>query len=289
MGRATNVSFGPGALPIVTWRVGAACRIAARRLPRPNPTLMIAPIFSFMLSAAPIWSKSLSIYDPLHERLSSLHVTTVRMSFTDIEEIIGQDLPPSSRKYPAWWGNNDQGGKRHSSAWLNAGWRTEDLALEMEEVSFVRISEPTPPTIFGAGIATSLTADWVPSGDVKLSQDGKLAFPDVPKEAGVYRFRLSGEEKSRCYIGESANLRGRFGSYRNPGSTQATNLRLNALMLEHLEAGGAIGLDLITQIGALTQGNFKKERSLSDKAVRRLLEQAAIVADDATEIESLNR
>lgn len=231
----------------------------------------------------------MSIYDPLRERLSSQHVTTVRMSFTDIEEIIGRGLPPSSRKYPAWWGNNDQGGKRHSSSWLNAGWRTEDLALEMEEVSFVRMNEPSPPTIFGAGIAVSLAADWVPSGEVTLSQEGKLAFPEVPKEAGVYRFRFSSEEKSRCYIGESANLRGRFGFYRNPGATQATNLRINALMLEHLGEGGVIGLDLITQIGALMQGSFKKPGSLSDKAVRRLLEQAAIVADDATEIESLNR
>ena len=231
----------------------------------------------------------MSIYDPLCERLSSLPVTTVRMSFRDIEEIIGRGLPPSSRKYPAWWGNNDQGGKRHSTAWLNAGWRTEDLALEMEEVSFVRVNEPSSPTIFSTGIAISLTADWVPSGDVTLSQERKLVFPEVPKEAGVYRFRLTGEEKSRCYIGESANLRGRFGFYRSPGSTQATNIRLNTLMIEHLEDGGLIGLDLITHLGALVQGSIRKQGSLSDKAVRRLLEQAAIVADDATEIESLNR
>ena len=242
-----------------------------------------------MLSIASIGRYRLSIYDPLLERLSLLPVTTVRMSFADIEEIMGRKLPPSARKYPAWWGNNDQGGKRHSSAWLSAGWRTEDLALELEEVSFVRMNEPTPPVIFGTGVATSLTADWVPTGEVTLSPTRKLTFPDVPKEAGVYRFRFSGEGRPRCYIGESANLRGRFGFYRNPGSTQATNMRLNALMIEHLVEGGAIGLDLITQIGALLQGSSKKEGSLSDKAVRRLLEQAAIVADDATEIDSLNR
>ncbi|WP_406720972.1 hypothetical protein RPE78_00810 [Thioclava litoralis] len=216
--------------------------------------MTIASMFSLILIHLD-WSEFLSIYDPLHERLSSLHVTTVRMSFTDIEEIIGQSLPASSRTYSAWWGNNDQGGKRHSAAWLRAGWRTEGLALEMEEVSFVRITEPALPTIFGAGISTSLSAEWLPSGEVKLSPDGKLAFPDVPKEAEVYRFRITAEETSRCYIGESANLRVRFNSYRNPGPTQATNLRLNAQMLEHLATGGAIGLDLITQIGALTQGN----------------------------------
>lgn len=109
-----------------------------------------------------------------------------------------------------------------------------------------------------------------------------------PKKWGGYRSRLTRENESRCYIGESSNLRGRFGAYRAPGSTQATHLRLNARLREHLGAGGAIGLDLIIQIGAPTQDNRKK-KNLSDTAVRRLLEQAAIVADEATEIEPLNR
>lgn len=231
----------------------------------------------------------MSIYDPLRDRLSSLRVTAVRMRFADIEEIIGRNLPPSARTYPAWWGNNDQGGKRHSAAWLHAGWRVEDLVLEMEEVSFVRKNEPTAPVIFQVGIETSLSADWVAAGEISLSQEGVLTFPKVPAVAGVYRFRFSGGERHRCYIGESANLHGRFGFYRRPGSTQATNLRLNALMIEHLSEGGRIEVDLITKIGTLKQGGFDKEESLSDKAVRRLFEQAAIVADNATEIESLNR
>lgn len=231
----------------------------------------------------------MSIYDPLRDRLASLHVSTVRMRFADIEEIIGRELPPSARKYPAWWGNNDQGGKRHSAAWLHAGWRAEDLALEMEEVGFVRKNELTAPVIFGGRIETSLSADWVAAGEITLSQEGVLIFPKAPAEAGVYRFRLSGGERHRCYIGESANLNGRFGFYRRPGSTQATNLRLNALMIEHLSEGGRIEVDLITKIGTLKQGGSDKEGSLSDKAVRRLFEQAAIVADHATEIESLNR
>ena len=231
----------------------------------------------------------MSIYAPLRDRLSSLSVTTVRMRFADIEEIIGRDLPPSARRYSAWWGNNDQGGKRHSVAWRHAGWRTEDLALEMEEVSFVRESEPTASVVFGGKIVTSLTAEWVASGQITLSQQGAPAFPKAPAEAGVYRFRFSGGERHRCYIGESANLQRRFGSYRRPGSTQATNLRLNALMIEHLSGGGRIEVDLITKIGTLKQGGSEKEESLSDKAVRRLFEQAAIVADDATEVESLNR
>lgn len=211
------------------------------------------------------------------------------MKFADIEEIIGRELPPSARKYPAWWGNNDQGGKRHSVAWLHAGWRAEDLALEMEEVSFVRKNKPPAPVIFGDVIKTSLSAEWLVAGEVTLSQERVLTFPEAPAEAGVYRFRFSGGKGHRCYVGESAHLRRRFGFYRRPGSTQATNLRLNALMIEHLSEGGSIEVDIITKIGTLKQGASDKDASLSDKAVRRLFEQAAIVADDGTEIESLNR
>lgn len=159
----------------------------------------------------------------------------------------------------------------------------------MEEVSFVRMNEPNPGAIFRAGIETALSADWVAVGEITLSQEDFLAFPKAPAKAGVYRFRFSREKKHRCYIGESANLRGRFSFYRRPGSTQATNLRLNALMIEHLSEGGKIEVDLITEIGTLAHSGSNKEESLSDKAVRRLFEQAAIVADNATEIESLNR
>ncbi|WP_353473979.1 hypothetical protein PVT71_18810 [Salipiger sp. H15] len=231
----------------------------------------------------------MSLYDPLKDRLSSLRVTTVRMKFADIEEIIGRELPPSARKYPAWWGNNDQDGKRHSAAWLHAGWRTEDLALEMEEVSFVRRDAHSSSPAFLPAIRSSLSAEWTAAGEITLSSEQALAFPAAPKEAGIYRFRFSGEGGSRCYIGESANLDRRFGSYRRPGSTQATNLRLNELMRRQLMEGGRIHLDLITRIGTLAHDGSDKEETLSDKAVRRLFEQAAIVADNATEIESLNR
>lgn len=231
----------------------------------------------------------MSTYDPLRDRLSFLRVPSVRMKFSDIEEIIGRELPQSARRYPAWWANNDQGGKRHSVAWLHAGWRTENLALEMEEVTFAKGTAPPASNTFSARIDTNLSAEWVVAGEVALSPDGHLAFPNVPADAGVYRFRFVGCEQHRCYIGESANLKGRFGFYRRPGSTQQTNLRLNGLMREHLSKGGMIEVDLITFIGELRNESTGNQASLSDKAVRRLFEQAAIVADDATEIESLNR
>lgn len=80
----------------------------------------------------------MSVYDPLRHHLLTLTVNRVRMKFSSIEAILGRNFPASARKYSAWWGNDDQGGTRHSAAWLKAGWIVEDLDLAGEEVSFVR-------------------------------------------------------------------------------------------------------------------------------------------------------
>lgn len=228
-------------------------------------------------------------YQPLYHRLVSLDVSLVRMHFSDIEEIIGRDLPNSARTYPAWWANNDQEGKRHSTARLTAGWRTEDLSLEIEEVTFTRLNAKAPNKSFAESFDFSLAAVWHHSGNIALSEDKKLIFPAVPSEAGVYRFRFLDIGPNRSYIGESANIRSRFGFYRNPGPTQATNIRLNTMMVDHLSMHGRVELDVILDIGCLSRNGTPLPNSLSDKAIRRLMEQAAIISDQATEIASLNR
>jgi hypothetical protein len=64
--------------------------------------------------------------------------TSVRIAFWRIEEILGRPLPPSARKYPAWWANDPN----HSQAvaWSEAGWRVSghDLVGEWVELSRVR-------------------------------------------------------------------------------------------------------------------------------------------------------
>jgi len=59
------------------------------------------------------------------------------MSFAEIEGVLAFPLPVSARKYQAWWSNARQG-HSHAAAWLDAGWRTADLDLTGETVSFVK-------------------------------------------------------------------------------------------------------------------------------------------------------
>ena len=136
----------------------------------------------------------------------------------------------------------------------------------------------------------SLQLQWVPIGRLVVDQEGKLRFPKAPDSPGLYRLRSrSPIGKMAVYIGESDNLQRRFGNYRNPGPTQQTSLRINAWLKNVLLAQNEVSISVVTQTAWIIDGD---ERALADffkKTIRRLFEQWAITADQATDIESLNR
>ncbi len=67
-------------------------------------------------------------------------VDRVRLTFKQIEEIIGTPLPPSAYQHRAWWAN-DSVGHSHSQQWLEAGWRTSYINLDEQQIDFVRVRE----------------------------------------------------------------------------------------------------------------------------------------------------
>ncbi|CAM3537092.1 hypothetical protein HALO32_02237 [Halomonas lysinitropha] len=135
----------------------------------------------------------------------------------------------------------------------------------------------------------SVGMTWRVLGRLMLDDSRKLAFPAVPDIAGLYRFRLQGAGQSRHYIGETVRLRRRFAHYANPGLSQATNIRINALLQEHLEAGQRIEIDIMTDADRMVVACDLLPVNFTDKATRRLFEHAAIVAEGGEEVESLNR
>lgn len=77
-------------------------------------------------------------YEPLKRHLQSqLTAAQARMTFAEIEGLLAFPLPMSARKYQAWWSNTRQG-HSHAAAWLDADWRTADLDLAGEAVTFVK-------------------------------------------------------------------------------------------------------------------------------------------------------
>ena len=69
----------------------------------------------------------MSVYDPLKIMLSGLPVTTLVLSFAEIEKVINRPLPRSAYDYNAWWSNDDSGKTTHSQskAWTMAGFNAE--------------------------------------------------------------------------------------------------------------------------------------------------------------------
>lgn len=59
-------------------------------------------------------------YDPLNEYLRSASRDEFILSFSDIEKVLGFELPLSAYTYSAWWAN---GGHSQAYAWLDAGYK----------------------------------------------------------------------------------------------------------------------------------------------------------------------
>ena len=248
-------------------------------------------------------------YDSLKDYLSRHHPAEISLSFSEIEKIIGRSLPPSARKYPEWWSNTPVPG-RHSAAWLSNGWMADEVNLTAGHVKFrlnggekqvavrqvtasqpsMQVSrEPMAETVtVKADCHIDLSFEWSVLGAVKM-HDNALVFPPVTREAGLYRITISGLPKTQIYIGESVSLSRRFGNYRHPGPTQQTSLRINALLKDVLSRGASVTVDILSGGVDLRIDGVAVTVDLRDKAMRRMIEQAAIVACGGIDAELANR
>ena len=77
-------------------------------------------------------------YTNLSRFLSSRREPQWIASFADIEEVLGSPLPESARSYQAWWSNQM---KSQSLSWQSVGWKTKDLNLSTETVTFIHVGE----------------------------------------------------------------------------------------------------------------------------------------------------
>lgn len=64
----------------------------------------------------------------------------ITVTFDEVEEILGFDLPKSARKYRPWWAN-DQSHSHAVDGWLKVGWKTDNVDIQDERVEFVKSKE----------------------------------------------------------------------------------------------------------------------------------------------------
>lgn len=78
-----------------------------------------------------------SKYEPLHQHLTGVTSDRIRLSFQEIERILRFSLPNSARQYAPWWANTG-GSHIQADAWMSAGWRTAQVDVQGERVTFER-------------------------------------------------------------------------------------------------------------------------------------------------------
>jgi hypothetical protein len=80
-------------------------------------------------------------YAPLaaHLKAQEASVTSLPLTFQQIERILGKGLPSSAFEYRAWWANDPS--KPQSAAWLDEGWRTVAINMNGRWLTFVRTSD----------------------------------------------------------------------------------------------------------------------------------------------------
>ncbi len=87
---------------------------------------------------------AMSKYEALPQFLARKRRAIQRLSFGEIERVLGFKLPRSAYRHEAWWANN-AAGHSHARAWLKSGWRADTIDLAGRKVTFRRSIQSSPP------------------------------------------------------------------------------------------------------------------------------------------------
>ncbi|HEY1710402.1 MAG TPA: hypothetical protein VGG10_19175 [Rhizomicrobium sp.] len=80
----------------------------------------------------------MGVYDPLYEKLKGSGASRVTMTFAEIGEVLGRNLPASAYLHRPWWANEARG-HSHAKAWLDAGYETSEVDMAGKRLTFKRI------------------------------------------------------------------------------------------------------------------------------------------------------
>ena len=100
-----------------------------------------------------------SKYHPLYQALRTRGDAALRLTFAQIERLIGEALPASARRGTVFWSNRRQGGLQ-AAAWLDAGYRVAAVDPAARWVRFERPAEggrrADPPARWDGALIRSL-------------------------------------------------------------------------------------------------------------------------------------
>ena len=119
-------------------------------------------------------------YQPLTEFLGNQSTNEVRMSFDHIERVIGGKLPASAKHHRAWWSNNPNNSVM-TKAWLDAGFRSEQVDMEGRKLVFRRVgrADAAPGSNDGVAPKRHPLIGWM-KGTITIAPGVDLTEPADP-------------------------------------------------------------------------------------------------------------
>ncbi len=79
-------------------------------------------------------------YVKLGEHFVALKGTRQTLTFDQVEQVVGEKLPPVARKHAAWWANSHTKSHHWSHQWQRAGWEASSPNFTDGKVTFTRLS-----------------------------------------------------------------------------------------------------------------------------------------------------
>ncbi len=125
-----------------------------------------------------------SKYQPLQDYLRGSSQNEIILTFKEIEDIINYTLPKSAWTKKAWWSNRTKGAWQ-SLAWMEIGYRVENLDLEKETVTFRQ-----PPQKYEVEIVDD-TVLWNGELIKALRRHMKLTQTEFARKLGVRQQTVS--------------------------------------------------------------------------------------------------
>ncbi len=120
----------------------------------------------------------MSRYEPLTQFLQNQPGREVRLSFAQIEQIVGFKLPAAAQHERAWWSNAPT--DADNKAWLAAGFRSDAIDLSAGELTFRRdASTEEAEPIKQAGSGRHPIFGWA-KGMITIAPGTDLTAPADP-------------------------------------------------------------------------------------------------------------
>lgn len=124
-------------------------------------------------------------YEPLSEFLRKQSSKEVRMSFAQIERIIGAKLPPKAQHHRAWWSNNPTNNVM-TKAWLDAGFKSAEVDIERRRLVFQKVGPIATPSKDDAAAGRAAVSSRHPlygwmKGTVTIAPGVDLTEPADPE------------------------------------------------------------------------------------------------------------